>query len=77
MNILVVSTSLARDAICWKARTSLSHDEGFGPDSQSENWICLSGIQFAGTYTALENTELPTLYTKIDNAERRRRASEG
>jgi putative ABC transport system ATP-binding protein len=26
--------------------------------------------------TALENTELPTLYTKIDNGERRRRASE-
>jgi len=36
----------------------------------------LSGIQFAGTYNRSRKYRLPTLYTKIDNAERRRRASE-
>src|ERR1700716_2261930 len=34
------------------------------------------GFNLLARTTALENTELPTLYTKIDNAERRRRASE-
>jgi len=34
------------------------------------------GFNMLARTTALENTELPTLYTKIDNAERRRRASE-
>src|SRR5437660_11091369 len=32
------------------------------------------GFNLLARTTALENTELPTLYTKIDNAERRRRA---
>src|SRR5712671_5873059 len=34
------------------------------------------GFNLLARTTALENTELPTLYTRIDNAERRRRASE-
>src|ERR1700680_498790 len=34
------------------------------------------GFNLLARTTALENTELPTLYTKIDNDERRRRASE-
>src|SRR5467141_3629423 len=34
------------------------------------------GFNLLARTTALENTELPTLYTKIDNNERRRRASE-
>src|SRR5580765_8422068 len=34
------------------------------------------GFNLLARTTALENTELPTLYTKIDNTERRRRASE-
>ena len=34
------------------------------------------GFNLLARTTALENTELPTLYTKIDNSERRRRASE-
>jgi putative ABC transport system ATP-binding protein len=34
------------------------------------------GFNLLARTTALENTELPTLYTKIDNSERTRRASE-
>ena len=34
------------------------------------------GFNLLARTTALENTELPTLYAKIDNTERRRRASE-
>ena len=34
------------------------------------------GFNLLARTTALENTELPTLYTKIDNSERARRASE-
>src|SRR3979409_1990829 len=34
------------------------------------------GFNLLARTTALENTELPTLYAKIDNDERRRRASE-
>jgi len=34
------------------------------------------GFNLLARTTALENTELPTLYTKIDNAERARRAAE-
>src|SRR5216683_2792700 len=34
------------------------------------------GFNLLARTTALENTELPTLYTKIDKIERRRRASE-
>ena len=34
------------------------------------------GFNLLARTTALENTELPTLYTRIDNDERRRRASE-
>ena len=34
------------------------------------------GFNLLARTTALENTELPTLYTKIDNAERAKRASE-
>src|ERR1700686_1921095 len=34
------------------------------------------GFNLLARTTAPENTELPTLYTKIDNDERRRRASE-
>jgi putative ABC transport system ATP-binding protein len=34
------------------------------------------GFNLLARTTALENTELPTLYTKIDNAERSRRAAE-
>ena len=34
------------------------------------------GFNLLARTTALENTELPTLYTKIDNDERRRRATE-
>src|SRR6202043_4055837 len=34
------------------------------------------GFNLLARTTALENTELPALYTKIDNDERRRRASE-
>src|SRR5258708_535068 len=34
------------------------------------------GFNLLARTTALENTELPTLYTKIDNNERRQRASE-
>jgi putative ABC transport system ATP-binding protein len=34
------------------------------------------GFNLLARTTALENTELPTLYTRIDNTERRRRASE-
>src|SRR6195256_1366972 len=34
------------------------------------------GFNLLARTTALENVELPTLYTKLDNAERRRRAAE-
>jgi putative ABC transport system ATP-binding protein len=34
------------------------------------------GFNLLARTTALENTELPTLYTKIDNLERKKRASE-
>jgi len=34
------------------------------------------GFNLLARTTALENTELPTLYTKIDDAERRKRATE-
>jgi putative ABC transport system ATP-binding protein len=34
------------------------------------------GFNLLGRTTALENTELPTLYTKVDRAERERRATE-
>src|SRR5246500_4082081 len=34
------------------------------------------GFNLLARTTALENTELPTLYTKIDNAERARRSAE-
>src|ERR1700730_7370144 len=38
--------------------------------------FAFQGFNLLARTTALENTELPTLYTKVDKAERRRRAAE-